>query len=535
MKKRSFMFLIATVLLFATVGCQSSKSGSNASPAAGKTFEPLSFPLKDPVTMKVFSWYQGDFNPENPLVKEFERLTNIKLDYNAPADGYAEKQSLILASPSGDWPDVMLLGASGGREVNEISQMYGQAGKFVKISDYLDKLPNLKAYYDQYPEARTLFEDGKGDTYIFPYLYPYKTVPTGFFYNAKAFEAVGLDAPKTVDDIYDAAKKLKEKFPTSYPVTSYTIPETLTVWSRVFSTSSTLAFDQEQGKYIFGPFTPEYRQMLEFLHKLFAEKLYDPQFPQYTFAGDDWRQTLATEKSFITESYVWEMQYENTAKSVNVIAKNMNLQDKVQFKYIPPLSANGKPSKYRGLTTVSPSYGMVINANSPYVNEALALLDWQLGEDFFRLLGYGIEGVTYEMKDGQPVFMDNITTTDEPGKTPLNDSMSFYAGLNIYEIYPDPYGWKTNLEKFTGYTMEEMGEFAAWPDSWMVRFDQEKKDEHALALTPSTTLVDEMSYKFITGKASFDDYDKFIETLKGYGIEKVVDDYNKFYQENVKK
>lgn len=532
MKKAIRLLLCLSLIVSAFAGC-GSNTGNESSNGNAQKVELLEFPLEEPVTMDVFSWYQGDFDPENPLVKEFERLTNITLNYNAPADGYEEKESLMLNSASNDWPDIMLIGVAGGRSVIEISQQYGQAGKFVKISDYVDVFPNIKTYYETYPDSKTIFQDENGDSYIFPYIYPYKTIPTGFFINKKAFDKQGISAPTNVDELYAAAKRLKEAYPDSYPVTSYTVPETLTVWSRVFNTGPSIYFNQEKEQYEFGPFSQEYRQMLEYLNKLYAENLYDPQFPQYVFAGDDWRQTLASQKSFITESYVWEMQYEN-ANSVNSIAKNMGFSDEVDFQYITPLEANGKASKYWGMTTVSPWYGMVIKSESPYVSEALSLLNWQLSDEFFNLLGYGIEGTTYTIKDGEPVFMNNITTTDEPGKTPLANYMSFYAGLNIYEIYPDPYGWKENLENFTGYTMEEMEKFASWPETWTVLFDQETKDNHSLAMTPAATTVEEMSYKFITGDASFNEYDQFIDTLKAYGVEEVVEDYNDYYQTQVK-
>lgn len=542
MKKRIAIFLAAIITLGMAVGCaEKGKENPSSNEVGGATSNsaqgaelPMKLPLENPITLDVFSWYQGDFDPESPLIKEFEKKTNIKLVYNAPADGYDEKESLMLTSASGDWPDVMLIGVAGGKSVAEISRQYGQAGKFVKISEYADKLPNLKAYYENYPDSKSLFEDEKGDSYIFPYIYPYKTIPTGFFVNSKAFEKENIPTPTSVEEIYEAAKKLKAAYPNSYPVTSYTVGETLTVWARAFGTTSTLGYNRGQDKYVYGPFTPEYKQMLEYLNKLYKEELYDPQFPQYTFAGDDWRQTLATQKSFITESYVWEMQYENT-NSVNSIAKNMNLQDQVDFRYMKPPTANGKESGYWGMTTVSPWYGLTVKAESPYVNEILTLLDWQLGEEFFNLLGYGIEGETYTMEGDKPKLMDDITTTDEAGKRPLSDYMSFYAGFNIYEIYPDPLGWKSNLENFTGYTTEQMSEFAIWPESWVIHLDQDTKDRHSLVSTPAGTLVDEMSYKFITGAAGFDQYDKFINDLKGYGVEGMVEDYNKYYTENVKK
>jgi len=528
--KRRLFLLLALVLILVSAN---QSAGTIAQAENSTAFTPVQFPLPEPITLNVFSWFWGDFNPDNALVKEFERLTNIKLVYNAPADGYEEKESLLLTSDSKDWPDIMLIGVSGGRSVTEISRLYGQAGKFVNISKHADQLPNLNAYYQTYPESKTLFQDENGDSYIFPYIYPYRTIPTGFFINSKAFDANNIAYPTNTEELYQAAKKLKAAYPNSYPVTSYTVAETLTVWSRVFGTSPSISYFSDKDAYVFGPLMPEYREMLEYLNKLYAEELYDPQFPQYVFAGDDWRQTLASQKSFITESYVWEMQYENP-NSVNSIAKNMNMSDKVDFKYIKPLMHNGKTSKYWGLSTVSPWYGMVIKAESPYVNEILSLLDWELSDAFFNLMGYGIEGVTYEMVNGEPKFKDNITTTDEEGKTPLADFMSFYAGVNIAEIYPDPLGWKANLERFTGYTMDEMAEFATWPDPWIIAFDQDTKDSQSLVMTPVTTIVEEMSYKFISGEIGFDQYDAFIEQIKGLGIDSVIDQYNAYYSNIIK-
>jgi len=528
--KKGLVLLLTLVLMVTSAGLG---RGAIAQAEDAAAFTPAQFPLAEPITLNIFSWFWGDFNPDNALVKEFERLTNIKLVYNAPADGYEEKESLMLTSDSKDWPDIMLLGVSGGRSVAEISRLYGQAGKFVNISKYASKLPNLSAYYQTYPESKTLFQDENGESYIFPYIYPYRTIPTGFFVNAKAFEANNIAAPTNTEELYQAARKLKEVYPNSYPVTSYTVAETLTVWSRVFGTSPSVSYYSDKDAYAFGPLMPEYKEMLEYLSKLYAEGLYDPQFPQYVFAGDDWRQTLASQKSFITESYVWEMQYENS-NSVNSIAKSMDMSDKVDFQYIKPLMHNGKDSKYWGMSTVSPWYGMVIKAESPYVNEILSLLDWELSEKFFNLLGYGIEGVTYDMVNGEPQFKDTITTTSEEGKTTMSDYMSFYAGVNIAEIYPDPLGWKANLENFTGYTMDEMAEFAVWPESWTVTFDQDTKDAQSLIMTPVTTIVEEMSYKFISGEIGFDQYDAFIEQIKGLGIDSVVDQYNAYYTTKVK-
>lgn len=141
MKKLITLLLCMSLAASAFASCGGDSGKQTSGSETQEEIKLLDFPLEEPVTMDVFSWYQGDFDPENPLVKEFERLTNITLNYNAPADGYEEKETLMLNSASNDWPDIMLIGVSGGRSVIEISQEYGQAGKFVRISDYLDVFP----------------------------------------------------------------------------------------------------------------------------------------------------------------------------------------------------------------------------------------------------------------------------------------------------------------------------------------------------------------------------------------------------------
>lgn len=492
------------------------------------------FPLSEKTTLKIFCcWSWGDVDYEVANIKEFERLTNIHLEYDAAIDAGDEKQALMMAG--GDWPDLLLIGAAGGRSVGEISQSYGKQGRLANFMDYLDQMPNLKQYYEDYPDSHTLFEDDDGNVYMFPYLYPYNTVPTGFFYNKTAFDALGLGAPVTVDDVYDAAKALKQAYPDSYPLTSYTIWETMAVWGRVFGTSTGVSFDHNVGEYVFGPFGDNYREMLSYLNKLYSEELYDPEFPAYEFAGNKWREKLATGKSFMSESYVWEMQYENT-NSVNTLAQKIGRGDEVDFKYVEPLTALGRRSNYWGLTTVNPSYGVVVNANSPYVEECLKLIDWQLTEPFKDLLGYGVEGVTYEVKDGKKVFLPDITISGEDeDKQLITKYISWYAGINTYEIYPDPLGWKENLENFTGYTMEEMSTFAFWADDWQMNFPQDVKDQQSQVLTAVQTLVEEKSYQIMTGSASLDDFDAFLDQLRALGIEDVVEYHNNFYNENVKK
>ena len=158
------------------------------------------------------------------------------------------------------------------------SALYGQAGKFETLANTRTNYPISTPTIKHIRESKTLFQDEDGDSYIFPYIYPYRTIPTGFFINSKAFDANNIAYPTNTEELYQAAKSLRLHIP--IPIRDFLYcggnPDCLV--PRVWHEPIHLLF-QRQGCLCIRPLMPEYGEMLEYLNKLYAEELYDPQFP----------------------------------------------------------------------------------------------------------------------------------------------------------------------------------------------------------------------------------------------------------------
>ena len=200
------------------VGCSSGSSSAaapgSASSASASVSNSESGPLfSEPVTLSMLtpshaSWpFQEDWYVVD-LIKEY---TNVDLKVTAvDTSGFDEKLNLTMAS--GELPDLMFLIG------NKAVQQYGSQGAFVNILDYIDQMPNFKAWYEKNTAHALNYMSADGGLYQFPQQGVTETNRRGWLYRADIFEELGLEAPTTQDEFYDVLVKLKEAYPNSYPL-----------------------------------------------------------------------------------------------------------------------------------------------------------------------------------------------------------------------------------------------------------------------------------------------------------------------------
>ena len=140
----------------------------------------------------------GDFD-ELWWVKYMEEKTNIHWNWNlVPSDSYQEKKNLVLASQ--DLPDMFYGG--GISKADEVS--YGGLGIFIPLNKYIEEsMPNFKAAAERWPELYTSVVTLDGNVYGLPKIWPTPHgTTTKYFINTAWLDALGLDMPKTLDDLY---------------------------------------------------------------------------------------------------------------------------------------------------------------------------------------------------------------------------------------------------------------------------------------------------------------------------------------------
>lgn len=147
------------------------------------------------------------------------------------------------------------------------------------------------------------------------------------------------------------------------------------------------------------------------------------------------------------------------------------------------------------------------------------------------LLNFGIEGESYDMVDGKPVYKDTIL------KNPDGLSVNEALLLHCRATAPVP-GFKQAPEY-----LEQYYEFPQQRDALQLWVDNakegrkaqlpnlmptsEESEEIAAIVTDLNTYVNEMTWKFITGEESLDKFDDFRNTMdKNFNIQR----YNEMMQ-----
>lgn len=493
------------------------QSGSSTEAAVDPDALP-EFPLAKPITINAMMTENAGVYKDVLAMEEFTKRTGIKIKFDlSPVNDYKEKQRVILAS--GNLPDAMCLVASEASIIRDIAIEYGSQGMLVNFKDYMDKMPNLQNWIEKFPKMKIGVEDKDGNLYAIASGTNSDAVYESLLINEIAFQKNDLPIPTTVDEFYDTLKKLKEIYPESTPfVIRWGLWHVMDPMSRMFSTLNDIYYNEDQKQYIYGPIEDNYKKSIQFLNKLYNDKLLDPEFT--SLSDEQWSEKLLNEKGFVTFDYKHETRLlPDTIQTAGVS------QNKDNFKLVPiaPLINEGKQTKYWGSEAINLGWGMAINAKSKYVKELVKLMDWQLTDEYITLASWGIEGVSYNVVDGKKAFVDNLKTAKNPdGTIELADVTNGYVGLfPMGDNSCDQIGGAYDL-----YFSDEIIKYGSFPTPWELPFSRDDLEKKANFLTPAKTTTDEWTIRFIINDKSFDEWDDYVKKIKALGVDDILKMYN---------
>ena len=103
---------------------------------------PFTVSAEETPVISFFDKNSGVRTFDDPVAKELEARTGVKIDLVSPTGNPAEKLSLMLAGQN--YPDIVLMDRG-----SDIVNQYIEAGALVNLSDYLDQMPNVVAMYGE--------------------------------------------------------------------------------------------------------------------------------------------------------------------------------------------------------------------------------------------------------------------------------------------------------------------------------------------------------------------------------------------------
>lgn len=515
MKLKKLLVLIALIGLI-LAGCSDKKTSEENKEDLDNLNQSGMPIVKEPVTFDVFAASNpadGDWN-DILIWNDYSEKTNININWEqVPDASLEEKRNLTLASD--DIPDAFY--ASG---INNLDLFkYGKQGTFIPLNDLIaDHAPNLSKLMEEYPEVRQAITFPDGNIYSMPTIQDpdFLSLLVGArpWYNSAWLEKLDMAIPETTDEYYDYLVAIKntdligDGSGNEIPYGGRNINE-LARWlrgsfglSEQGQTYIDLADDNETVRLV--GTTEDYKDMLMYIRKLYEEELINQNI--FTIEGD---QFLASGSEEIYGSTVFYSPDETFGTDEGVFIGGLPLKGPEGYQSYSKSNAVGRVD------------GLVLTKRNENPAAMVKWLDYFYTDEGARYQYMGIENETYEEQaDGSFEYVEEITnspnglTLDQEIRKRLTWVGIWPPGVMKQDYFMGSETSPSSLEatdKLEPYLSED-----SWP-----RF-MYTEDETKVLTSKGADIekyVTEMRDKFISGAQSFSDWDKYVQTLEGMGLE----------------
>lgn len=535
MKYKKFLFGTAMCLAVLTLSaCGGGKASSNKANKEDIKVNATGMPIVDKkleMTLMAPGTGLAEWK-DMPTLNEYAKETNIYFKYTTPPlSDFSTKLNLAFAS--GDLPDI-IYGAGSSNLTRAMEIDYGTQGLLLPLEDLIPKYaPNLNKVLEDDPEIKKSITAPDGHIYTLPTISAQDTSiwPRGpMWYNGAWMKKLGVtEVPKTTDEFYKLLIRFRDEDPNgtgkkdTIPLTDVKM-ESTRPWLLSAFGITTQGIEEIDGKIVYTPTTENYRAYLEYMHKLYDEKLLDQEVfsqadEQKKAKGNDNRLGVFPDYfSFFTTGQTEEEAIENPM-------------------FGPLTSEYSKEPIFPGSQKIQTGT-FAITKENPSPEASIRWVDYFYSEEGYTFLNQGPEGNLWEYADldGKKVkvFAKGIDTNnaeDERGKiTP-----AYGITVPAYEVTIPNLKKDTTDPEFSDFskfikeeTEEKIEPYAKVPFP-IVYLTKEENDKIGAISTDLRTYVEEMEAKFITGVEKIDqaNWDKYVKTIDSMGVK----EYVKVYQE----
>ena len=427
----------------------------------------------------------------------------------------------------------------GGTNVRLSINSYGAMGAFLPLNDLIEEYaPNIRKFFEDYPEVKKASTAADGNIYSLCYC-PDGAVGRTFFIRTDWLKALNLEMPTTFDELEEVLYAFRNEDPNGnglqdeVPVFNDKWQEAIrlaNLWgARVYGSDSfneRIVLDDD-GNFYDAWIAPEFKEALIGLHKWYEDGILDPEV--FTRKTNTARQTLWTKDN------TGGMTHEFFASTSNYNYNEELLSAVPDFKVeaMLPVNKNGEPfEEHHRALMKNDGWAISVNCDDPVA--AITFMDWFYSEEGRRAENFGIEGVTYTMVDGKPIFTEETLKQTNVNTYLYNFGAQLPIGYKQDFAYEEQ--WLTEEGKAANDLYENSG-LKFVKETPPLSFDEEETEILDSSLSSLNTYQDEMVTAFITGKSDIEaEWDNYVNTCNGYGAEKLVEIYTSAYEryQNVK-
>ncbi len=519
MKKLLALTIAALMMLTLLVSCTSDAPAESTAPAdtseAGDAAEGdaavsegYTMPFAEPQTVKILTAesYSGASLPETGVWQDFEEQTNVTIEWD-----------LIVAS---DYPQVAAVRLSAGTDLGDIARLpnmdtdskYQESGLFIPLNDLMAQYGvEIPRVFEERPDIKAQLSNGDGEVYFISDRYMPTTVQRHIILNYDWLEALDAEVPTTTDEFYDLLVRFRDEDPNGngeadeIPLTT-TMDNIHGVMAPAFDLDLESGFTVSEDGSVHSSYTdPKLLDYLEYMNMLYSEKLLDQELPTKTMELID--SNVAADKAGSVLSWSWHMM------TFSQLVEGYVLSDEEagRWRGIMPLEG---PDGFKQLYTrpeLGSQFGITAESEQPEV--AYKVLDYFYNQDRIDTNNWGVEGVNWEMVDGEKQATEAHKTDPEVdrvsgrGHGPIvwQDSDTSYALLAQWHVDID---------------MELQDYFA--PSFPFVYGTADETDALSDFSTEMQVFAKEKILAFITGSESLDGFDAYVAELEAMGINDVL-------------
>ncbi|MDP4152549.1 MAG: hypothetical protein Q8865_03775 [Bacillota bacterium] len=541
------LMLSALMIVPILGGCQrkitAAGAKANLDPAAKQRLENLNpngeFPIvKQPITLKFMVGqheYQKDY--ANILVwGEYEKKTNIHIDWNVvPNASIKEKRNLVLASGQ-DLPDGFYRCSFGSKDV----QKYGEQGLFLKINDLIDSyMPNFKKLTTSMDSVRKSLPDAEGNIYALPAIQdaPEVQMHPKLFINKKFMDKIGVKKlPTTTDEFYELCKAMRDKDANGNGKADE-IALTSNSWGTILRglygayglqnkgyRNANVDLDPKTNKLRFIPTAPEFRQLLEYVHKMYAEKLLD---------NDIFQPSATLNTNIIAKSsmdLVGGLMYINL-----VLLSNDKMNDFTGIE--EALKGPNGDKQWNAIMANNATKGaFAFSKTNPYPEATARWLDYWYSDEGSRMFYLGVEGKTYfKDTDGKYKFKPEVLKSNDPGQNydAIVSTITPFAGGGNPTLLLSKYFTGNEMADVPAKAAKDLYKYApkeVW--DYFIYTTDEMDRMASLEADMLTGYYNNVVPEFISGKRPINDqtWNDYVAQYDKMGLSEYMEIYNRGYE-----
>lgn len=464
-----------------------------------------------------------------PCYQIMEKKTGVKFIFkHPPLNSSAANDQFNLMIASRQLPDIIEWSWNtypGGPQKAILDRVA------IKLNNYIPKYaPNLKKLLDKSPDIKKMITTVNGDLYCFPVL---KETPIDAYYGPQVrkdwLEKLKITPPETVDEWYKMLKAFKTKDPNGNGKADerpFSILRGASNPRAAFDYCSFLVgawgiktdFFQVKGKVKYGAIEPQFREFMSTLSKWWKEGLIDPD-------------VLTMDRKVIEASVLSDKVGSYIGLIGGQMGTYLTVKKGTSFDLIGvvyPSLKKGEIPKIGQNEYPFTGGGAVISTNCKNIQAACKALDWAYSKEGYLAMNFGVQGKSYVIKNGKPVYTDEILKN--PRGLGSKEALGKYGrilgpfvqsreySLQISFMLPQQKEASKNWSKVTN-------EIALPPLSLF--FTPDESSRLANIMNTVNTFYDEMFLKMMTGK--YNNYDAFVKTLKRMKIDEAIKIYQNAY------